>query len=244
MPLIRLVRRLISNVFKTASIKLETQKTMQDQLLLETQAGFLLIEERGNGNSEIVIGAPHHTPGGTEIMPCPEHTDGDENTGFIARYLANNLNVPSIIAGNYRIDPNKTLTTDYSVQILKWRPKYLIEIHGHAGKGKSGRGKPKPDQNTIEISSGRENKDFSKRFADALQLRLESDSRLSEVKVNGDFDQIHFQAKNTATIATTHWTPLHIELPPNLRKDENNRLPELTTTFNEHLIQTIMDICE
>ncbi|MDF7820022.1 hypothetical protein P1X15_20545, partial [Runella sp. MFBS21] len=105
---------------------------MTEQILHEKNASILLIEQREN--DEVVIGAPHHTLGGVKNMPCPEHTSGDENTGFVARQLAEQIKSSSVIACNYRVDPNKSLNTDYSTQIAKWEPKFLIEIHGHGAK--------------------------------------------------------------------------------------------------------------
>ena len=114
------------------------EKTIKSKLskliLSEKKRTILLIEERDR--KDIVICAPHHTLKGIEYMPCPEHKDGDENTGFIAFEIAEKLNISSIIACNYRTDSNKSLQTDYSTQILKWSPNFLIEIHGHGGKGR------------------------------------------------------------------------------------------------------------
>lgn len=113
-------------------------------------ASILLIEEKAKKN--ILIGAPHHAPGGEKNMPCPEYTDADENTGFIARRIAEHINASSIIACNYRIDPNKNVRTDYALQVSQGMPAFLVEIHGHRARKKEN--PRKPDDMTIEISSG------------------------------------------------------------------------------------------
>lgn len=206
-------------------------------VLNDKSASKLLIEERAN--KEIVICAPHHTVGGVKFMPCPDHEDGDENTGFIAREVAERLNACSIIACNYHIDVNKDLNTEYSLQIIKWAPKYLFEIHGHGGKG----GK-KPGQDTVEISSGKmEKNEFSKRFAENFQLKILKNDKLNGYKICGDFEKIYFKATNALTITDNRWLPFHIELPPSLRINTENNLPEFITDFNEILIETINEIC-
>ncbi len=63
-------------------------------------------------SSDITISVPHHTPGGTPYIPCPEHRDGDENAGFIGRHIADALDCSFICASNYFIDPNKRNTTE------------------------------------------------------------------------------------------------------------------------------------
>src|SRR5207249_2637287 len=78
----------------------------------------------------------------------PDHLVSDENVGNLGRSLAKKLNCCSIIACNYPIDANKCLESDYSVQIAKWKPSVLVEIHGHAGRGSKSR--------VVEISCGSE----------------------------------------------------------------------------------------
>jgi len=103
-----------------------------EQILLNEKKTFLLVEERIN--KTVVIGAPHHAPGGTKELPCPEHKAADENTGLIAHKLSELLQLSAVIVCNATIDPNKNLDTDYSKKILNWKPKFLIEIHGHGGQ--------------------------------------------------------------------------------------------------------------
>ena len=110
---------------------------MSGELMLEaTDTSLLIIEKRGH--TDIIVGVPHHAPAGVDQLPCPEHNKSDENTGFLGRYLAEILDACSIIACNYTVDVNKYFRTDYCMQIAKWDPKVLVEIHGHgSGKAKS-----------------------------------------------------------------------------------------------------------
>ena len=132
---------------------------MSAELMLEsTEPSLLIIEERKR--KDIIVGVPHHAPAGISKLPCPEHPDADENAGFIGRYVAEKLNCCSLIACNYTTDVNKFFRTDYTMQIARWNPKVLIEIHGH------GAVKAKTD---IEISSGSSSNDkFSKELAEKL----------------------------------------------------------------------------
>jgi hypothetical protein len=207
---------------------------MNDKSSLEKAISNLIIEERER--KDIVIGAPHHTPGGIEKMPCKTHEAGDENTGFIARKLADMLHASSVIACNYPIDPNKSLGTDYSIQIVQWKTKYLIEIHGHGARRVS--------DNLIEVSSGSTKRnDSSMRFAETLKNNLNEYPTLKDYDVMGDITKIHFKAKSSATITTDLWTPFHIELPPSIRKDNNNNLPGFVDDFVNCLKETIDKIC-
>lgn len=203
-------------------------------------ASILLVEQRENTN--IVIAAPHHAPGGEEFMPCQEHPDADENTGFIARRIAERLNSSSIIACNYRIDPNKNLRTDYALQISQWMPTFLIEIHGHGARKKDN--PRKPDDVTVEISSGSaEKNELSMAFAQLLQQKFNAHDQLSRYTVCGDFTTIYFAAKQTATIVDDRWTAFHIELPPSLRLGKGDQLPATTDALVNALVETINGIC-
>jgi hypothetical protein len=208
---------------------------MANEILSNKTASILFIEERDNKN--IVIGAPHHSLGGVKYLPCPEHKDADENTGFIARAIADKLSASSIIACNYKVDANKNLQTDYCKQIENWKPKYLIEIHGHGGK--------KAGKKIIEISSGSLLlTEYSKQFAESLNKNLALNNELKEFNANGDFDQIYFKAENSVSIINERWISFHIELPPLLRLNEKNELPNYFPQFNEYLIATIIEICK
>lgn len=206
-----------------------------DSILNNKSSSILLIEERTR--KDIIICAPHHTIGGIKALPCPEHPESDENTGLIAREIAEFLSASSIIACNYRIDPNKNLRTDYSLQILHWNPKYLIEIHGHGGK--------RVDGNKIEISSGNSDRSsYSIGLAKQLKENMTKYLDLNEYEVIGDFNKIHFKAQTSATITYKNWVPFHIEIPPSLRLDPLTQLlPTKASNFIKSLIASISDFC-
>ena len=176
--------------------------------LQSTRPSLLIIEERSR--SDIVIGVPHHAPAGTPHMPCPEHSDSDENAGFLGRRLADRLDCHSIIACNATIDPNKYLDSDYSRQIADWRPRILIEIHGH-GKVRS--------PYDVEISCGSiDHTAHSEALAAAIQLRISGQKEFADLTVCGRFSDIYFKATKTLTITDTRWLAYHIELSSRLRK--------------------------
>lgn len=211
---------------------------MNEENLLENAISKLLIEEREK--KDIVIGSPHHTPGGIEKMPCPDHEAGDENAGLIAQRVAEMLNASSIIACNYHIDSNKSLGTDYSLQIIQWKAKYLIEIHGHSGKRK------RCDDTCIEISSGNsEREKYSRQFAEGLKNKMDKFEVLKEkeYEIKWKFDDLVFKASSSATITTDLWIPFHIELPPSIRKGKDNKLPVLSDDFIICLKDTIDEVC-
>lgn len=213
---------------------LQNNMNTAQQILSNKDASILLIEERER--KDILIGAPHHAIGGKKDLPCVEHPDADENSGLIAHQIATTLNLSSIIACNYRVDPNKNLRTDYALQIAQWTPKYLIEIHGHGAKSAS--------ENLIEISSGSAARnDFSKKFADTLQSKLLKNDSLKKYVVSGDFSKLHFKGTKSATIIDERWIPLQIELPPSIRLDNENKLPEFCSDFINFLIETINEVC-
>ena len=177
------------------------------QMLKDAKTSFLVIEDRTH--KDIVVGVPHHAPAGTPRLPCPEHEVADENAGLLGRHLAEQLDCSSVIACNYRVDVNKSLDTDYAEQIARWKPKVLVEIHGHGGK---------TAKHDIEISSGSSANDkFSKALADKLAVAFVSRANFNGVTVCGEYDKLHFKAAKTATIGNSGWTAYHIELPPKLR---------------------------
>ncbi len=208
---------------------------MTEQILFLETPSILLTEERER--KDIVIGAPHHSVGGVKNLPCVEHPNADENSGFIARHIAEALKISSIIACNYRVDPNKNLRTDYSMQIAQWAPKYLIEIHGHGAKSIS--------DNLIEITAGSLTRnDFSQLFASNLQTKLSSYEELNKYVALGDFRKLYFQGTKSATITDERWKPLQIELPPSLRLNPvNNKLPKSASNLTKCLIESITEVC-
>lgn len=137
--------------------------------LLEVDSCSILLFERRK-YSNIVVGAPHHAPAGVKKLPCPEHEDADENAGFIGRYIAEALELCSVIACNYPIDANKSMSTDYATIIASLKPKYLIEIHGHGNK---------LAKFNVEISSGSKDRPISADFANAI---LEESRRIDDLK--------------------------------------------------------------
>lgn len=177
-------------------------------MLASTEPSRLIIETRKR--SDIVVGVPHHAPAGIPYLPCPEHSDSDENTGFIGRHLADQLDCCSIIACNYTIDPNKHLHSDYTQQIAKWHPSILIEIHGH-GKVRS--------KFDVEVSCGSAQQTiFSEDIAAAINQEISADPELVDVSVCGRFRDLYFRATKTLTITDERWIAYHIELSSRLRK--------------------------
>ncbi|MEW6623914.1 MAG: hypothetical protein AB1420_12440 [Bacillota bacterium] len=193
-------------------------------------------------NSIITIGTPHHTPGGVLDMRSCISRVGDENVGYLGFHVADMLKCSFICACNYFIDPNKSMQTDYSKAIIKSKPKYLIEIHGH-GKRNS--------QNDVEISCGSRQKED---HAIRLQMKLteligqfvltnSNWEDLRKIKIEAEFDKIFYRATKTATITEQKWEAYHIELSPMLRKDNNSKVPEIGLKFSELLARAIKEIC-
>ena len=200
-----------------------------DILLSETQKENLL---RLQGNEQrIVIGVPHHAPLGVSELPCPEHRDADENTGFLGAEVARLLDCSAIIACNARKDPNKNKDTDYSQQILSWKPRLLVEIHGHGGKS------AKFD---IEISGGSlDRNQWSLGLEERLKKKMAGESFLKDFTISGDFDKIYFKASNSYTITESEWIAMHIELPKTLRQT-----PEIYLPFCKILAESVSELME
>jgi len=166
--------------------------------------------------TDVLIAAPHHAPLWVSSLPCETHPTADENSGWIAYHLAKKLDCACLIAGNYFLDVNKHMTSDYFKKIEAIAPKILIEIHGH-GSGSA--------KFNIEISSGSEQKSTqSQLFANQLSRSFASHHQLRDYTISGDFNQIHYKATRSLTINTNQWTAFHIELPYSLRKDEKKYL--------------------
>jgi len=181
-----------------------------NSMLESTEPSHLIIETRKR--ADIVVGVPHHAPAGTPCLPCAEHGDSDENTGFVGRHLADRLACCSIIACNATIDANKHLNSDYTMQIAKWRPRVLVEIHGH-GKVRS--------RFDVEISCGSAAfTTYSEALATAIDHRRRADTDLADVSLCGRFADIYFKATKTLTITDPRWLAYHIELSPRLRKPD------------------------
>jgi hypothetical protein len=177
-------------------------------MLESTEQQYLIVERRTR--TDIVVGVPHHAPAGVPVLPCPEHSDSDENTGFIGRYLAERLDCCSVIACNAAIDPNKRLNSEYTMQIAGWSPRVLIEIHGH-GKVRS--------PYDVEISCGSAKfTACSEALAAGVNRRLSAEAGFADVSVCGRFQDIYFRATKTLTITDARWLAYHIELSSRLRK--------------------------
>ena len=202
--------------------------------LESAEQSHLIIEKRTR--FDIVIGVPHHAPAGVPTLPCPEHSDSDENTGFIGRHIAKRLDCCSIIACNSAIDPNKHLDSGYALQIAEWKPSVLIEIHGH-GKVRS--------KYDVEIScSSAEQTDDSEGLAALVNRKLSRDADFANVSVCGRFSDIYFKATKTLTITDPRWLAYHIELSPPLRKPGNGLTGEPTGfayKFADHLAAAMLE---
>jgi hypothetical protein len=205
-----------------------------NSMLESAHPSRLIIEPRKR--VDLVVGVPHHAPAGTPYLPCAEHSDSDENTGFLGRHLADRLDCCSIIACNYTIDANKHLHSDYSMRIAQWRPIVLIEIHGH-GKVRS--------TYDVEISCGSaEFTTDSEDLATAINRKCAADAALADVSVCGRFTDIYFKATKTLTITDTRWLAYHIELSPRLRKPETGQTGRPTTLayrFCDHLAAALVE---
>lgn len=178
---------------------------------------------------EVVIGVPHHAPLGVSNLPCNEHPYADENAGVLGYEVARLLNCSSIIACNSPIDPNKNKDSEYCKKILAWKPKFLIEIHGHGGNS------AKFD---IEISSGSTTKNFwSQQMAERIRAKLFTRPQFLGYTLSGDINQIYFKAKNSYTITTDEWVAFHIELPKSIRESKDKY-----SLFCESLAETISEL--
>ncbi len=193
--------------------------------------------------STITIGIPHHTSGGIRFMSGSEQRVGDDNAGYIGKYIADKLGSSLVCACNYFLDPNKNIYSDYSIAIAQSRPNYLIEIHGH-GKTKT--------RHDVEISCGSSAKEDA---AIELKLALERLIRsadqncpenrcLSQLEIAAAFDKIHFKATKTATIQDSRWLAYHIELSPRLRVNcQTNAVPKIGYAFADLLCSAISEVC-
>lgn len=209
---------------------------MNVELMLKaTEPSLLIIEQRRR--KDIVIGVPHHAPGGNANLPCPEHTDADENAGFLGRYVAEKLGCCSIIACNYTLDVNKSLHSDYATQIKRWNPSVLVEVHGH------GAARARSD---VEISSGSSAKNTSSTaLANKLTSLLANSEDLKRLSICGDYGGIYFKASSSVTITSRDWLAYHIELPPKLRKatvDGITVVPKVAHEFCDALVVALEEM--
>lgn len=201
---------------------------MQEMQILSDTKKYSLLITLGDVK-EVVIGVPHHAPLGVHNLPCKEHPNADENAGFLGYEIARLLNCNSIIACNSPVDANKNKDSDYSKNILSWKPNFLVEIHGHGGIS------AKYD---IEISSGSTTKNFwSKDISERLRAKLSTTPLLQRYTLSGDFNTIRLKARNSFTITTNEWIAYHIELPKSIRESK-----EKYSLFCGFLAETIGEI--
>jgi hypothetical protein len=230
------VEKMVSSIYTCWQLIQIMTPQINPLLLLQSNQESLLIAEK-RSRSDIVVGVPHHAPAGTPQLPCPEHRDADENTGFIGRHLAEKLDCCSVIACNAAVDPNKRLDSDYAKQIVTWTPKILTEIHGH-GKVRS--------KYDVEISCGSEKfTSYAEELAYRINCRLSADERFADVSVCGCFGDIYFRATKTLTITDRRWLAYHIELSSRLRKPiegRKGRPTEFAYRFCDHLSQALREI--
>ena len=204
-------------------------------LLESTDPSLLIVEDRSR--SDVVVGVPHHAPAGIPYLPCPEHSDADENTGYLGQYLAERLDCCSVIACNATIDANKHMNSLYSQRIIGWQPDILIEIHGH-GKVRSAY--------DVEISCGSSAlTGRAEKLAANVNERLSADGTFADLSVCGRFADLYFRATKTLTINDPRWLAYHIELSPRLRKPVKGPFGPPTPyayRFCGHLAEAFRDI--
>ena len=227
------LRRLIIRI--TVGISLKEEIMNVERILEFSEPSLLIIEERPR--KDIVVGVPHHAPAGKSTLPCPEHRDSDENAGFLGHYLAEKLACCSIIACNYTVDVNKCDRSDYTMQIARWNPRVLVEIHGHAGKKTKG----------VEISSGSSNRAGSKALEEKLKAVLSTSTSevLKTISICGEYGELKFKARRTVTICDGRWLAYHMELPPQLRKASGNasgKPPQTGYQFCDALAKVLEEI--
>jgi hypothetical protein len=203
----RLAKKIIAPFIKRISMSTET--------ILENSFNSILISEERE-RKDVVIAVPHHAPLGVAELPCKEHKDADENAGFLGYYTARLLNCHFVIACNYFIDPNKTRETDYFKILKHWKPKYVIEIHGHGSNSA---------RYDIEISSGKPDRsELSENLANRLKGEIAKTNYLKDYSISGEFSSIYFKATKSASISTDEWIPFHIELPKSIRSEKSKYL--------------------
>ena len=208
---------------------------MSAELMLGcSTVSLLIIEERED--NRIIIGVPHHAPKGIKKLKC--NRVSDENAGFLGRYIAEEINSHSIIASNYYFDVNKNLRTDYSIQIAKWKPNYLVEIHGHGD-----------DQYGVLISSGSKDDEHTISLASLLNEKKKNIKELKDIKIVGKFVDIpdKYQAKKSVTITDGRWKSFHIEIPKSLRKTDDSspgKPPIHGYQFCDCLVEALNELCQ
>lgn len=203
---------------------------MKTEYILECRDRSMLVVE-ARDLKEVVVAVPHHSPLGVAELPCKEHKDADENAGLLGLYTAQLLNCCSIVACNYFVDSNKSESSDYFKKLLEWKPKILVELHGHGSSSAN---------YDIEVSSGsKERTNWSSEMASKLGEKLARVGALQQYTICGDYEKIFFKASHSATITSDKWIPFHIELPKSLRAQRSQYYP-----FCELLAKTVLEILQ
>lgn len=197
---------------------------------LAFREGAALFSQKAK-NSRIMVAVPHHAPRGISRMTCDRNAD--ENAGYLGCYLADKLDASLIVACNYFHDPNKFDYSDYFRFIEENRPELLIEIHGHGARSAI---------YDVEISSGPYDNKFGENFANLLIDDTKTDEILEKLTVSGDYSKIYFTAQYSITITDNRWHSLHIELPPNIRKNGDSAYPpETGYKLMDHICAVLKD---
>lgn len=182
-----------------------------------------------NENSKILISGPHHASKLNKYLKHnTQHITSDENIGYLVKYLANKLQSSFYLCNNFVFDVNK-YDSDYIKYIALVNPNILIEIHGHSGEH---------SRNDIEISCGnRDNNIYSYALAKFLENKF-NDNTFYNLKVEGDYNKIHYKASKTISINTTNYIAFHIELSYKMRRAWFlNKPPKKGYLFCDYLIE-------
>lgn len=208
-----------------------------NKLLNESGISYFLVQSGEQTN--LVVSAIHHAPAGIPNLPCERHKVSDESVGYLALKIARSLKSSLIIASNYFLDINKPdpnvkdrkENTDYMTWLSHNRPRILVEIHGHSGKYARA---------DVEISSGKHRQALSVNFAQKLKKYIKRHHFKRNYSISGDYDAIYYKASEAVTINTDDWLAFHIELCPELRKDnkEVNKIAKcISSTLKEILAE-------
>lgn len=207
------------------------------RLLQKTGVSYFLVQK--GEQAGIVVSAIHHAPAGVSSLPSDRHKASDESIGYLALKIARKLKCSLIVASNYFLDINKPdpnirekkENTDYLTWLFHNKPQILVEIHGHNGK------KSKAD---IEISSGKPRQTHSIKFAEILRSRMKRSRFKRDYSVSGDYNKIYYKASEAVTVNSSEWLALHVELCPELRKDnsEANKIANcIVHSLKEFLVE-------
>ena len=152
------------------------------------------------GCNGIIISAPHHSPKGLENIAGGTRP-ADNNTGYVARNIADHCKGQLVIATRATEDPNKTEGTFHKHTVGK-SPNVYVEIHGHVSANYD-----------IEISCGAESHtEHSEKLAGKVKQYLaniatnvemskpEMAERLRNLTVCGNYEDIKMKANGTKTI--------------------------------------------